>query len=87
MVLIRTILMCTHNQCFNVLEQKKKKNNVKPLSDHMKPDIFLAFQAGGCSLLHESSAEISCMSFQHYFHSAISNHLSCHLNGWSLKTG
>ena len=46
---------------------------VKPvLSDHMKQDIFLAFKTGGCLLLHESSAESSCMSF----HSAISNHLS-----------
>ena len=31
---------------------------------------------GGCLLLHESSAESSCMSFLHYFHAAISNHLS-----------
>ena len=39
---------------------------VKPVfSDHIKQDIFLAFQAGGCLLLHE-----------HYFHSAISNYLS-----------
>ena len=39
---------------------------VKPvLSDHIKRDIFLAFQTGGCLPLHDSSA-----------HSAISNHLS-----------
>ena len=44
--------------------------------DHVKQDIFLAFQTGGCLLLHESSAESSCMSFLHYFHSAISNHMS-----------
>ena len=31
---------------------------VKPvLSDHIKQDTFLAFQTGGCSLLHESSAQ------------------------------
>ena len=46
------------------------KSTVKPvLSDHIKQDIFLAFQTGGCLLPHESSAES-------YFHSAISNHLS-----------
>ena len=54
-----------------------KKGTVRPvLSDHIKQDIFLAFQTGGCLLLHERSAESSCMSFLHYFHSAISNHLS-----------
>ena len=48
---------------------------VKPvLSDHIEQDIFLAFQTGGCLLLHESSAE--SRSFLRYFHSAISNHLS-----------
>ena len=52
-------------------------NTVKPvLSDHIKLDIFLAFQTGGCLLLHESSAENTCRSFLHYFHAAISNHLS-----------
>ena len=45
------------------------------LSDHIKQDIFLAFQTGGCLLLYESSAESSC-SFLRYFHSAISNHLT-----------
>ena len=30
----------------------------------------------GCLLLNESSAESSCMSFLHYFHAAISSHLS-----------
>ena len=50
---------------------------VKPvLSDHIKQDIFLAFQTGGCLIRHESSAESSCLRFLHYFHSAISNHLS-----------
>ena len=50
---------------------------VKPvLSDHIKQDIFLDFQTGGCLLLHESSTRSSCRSFLHYFHSAISNHLS-----------
>ena len=45
---------------------------VKPVfRDHIKQDIFLAFQTGGCLLLHGSSAESSCMSFLHYFHSAI----------------
>ena len=33
---------------------------VKPvLNDPIKQDIFLAFQSGGCLLLHESSAESS----------------------------
>ena len=62
---------------------------VKPVfSDHIKQDIFLAFQTGGCLSLHESSAESSCLSllessaesscisFLHYFHAKISNHLS-----------
>ena len=44
--------------------------------DHIRQDIFLAFQTGGCLLLHESCAESSCRSFLLYFHSAISNHLS-----------
>ena len=49
-------------------------NTVKPvLSDHIRKDIFLAFQTGGCLLLPESIAE---SSFLHYFHSALSNHLS-----------
>ena len=51
-------------------------HNVKVLSDHIQQDIFLALQTGDCLLLHESSAESSCMSFLHYFHSAMSNHLS-----------
>ena len=47
---------------------------VKPvLSDHIKQYIFLALQTGGRLLLHESSAESSCMSFLHYFHAAISD--------------
>ena len=29
------------------------------LRDHIKQDIFLAFQTGGCLLLHERSAESS----------------------------
>ena len=33
-------------------------------------------QTGGCLLLYESSAESSCISFLHYFHSAISSHLA-----------
>ena len=50
---------------------------VKPVfSDHIKQDLFWGFQTGGCLLLHESSAESSCMSFLYFFHSAISNHLS-----------
>ena len=46
------------------------------LSDHIQQHIFWTLQTGGCLLLHESSADSSCMSFLHYFHSAISNHLS-----------
>ena len=35
----------------------KSNNTVKPvLSNHIKQDIFLAFQTVGCLLLHESSA-------------------------------
>ena len=35
---------------------------VKPvMRDHIKQDIFLAFQTGGCLLLHESSAESSAL--------------------------
>ena len=50
---------------------------VKPvLSDHIQQDIFWAFQTGGCLLLNESIAESPCMDFLHYFHAAISNHLS-----------
>ena len=66
---------------------------VKPvLSDPIKQDKFLAVQTGGCLLLHESRAESSCMSFLHYFHSAIKAtacqyKFPCHLNGWLLKTG
>ena len=52
-------------------------STVKPvLSDHIKQDTCLAFQTGCYLLLHESNAESSCRSFLHYFHSAISNHLS-----------
>ena len=47
---------------------------------------------GGCLLPNESIAESSCMSFLHYFHTAMSNHLSekaknmsCFI--WSLNTG
>ena len=46
------------------------------LSDHIKQDISLAFQTGGCLLLYASSAESSCMSFLYYLHAAISNPLS-----------
>ena len=55
--------------CRNILKQTYSQTSVKQ-------DIFWAIQTGGCLLLHESSAESSCMSFLHYFHSAISNHLS-----------
>ena len=44
-------------------EQVTNSNTVRPvLSDHIKQDIFLAFQSGGCLLLHESSAESSSCS-------------------------
>ena len=38
-------------------------------------------------MLNESSAESSCMSFLHYFHAGISNHLSEKPKIWSLNTG
>ena len=45
-------------------------NTVKPVFiDHIKQGIFLAFQTGGCLLLHESSAEKALLSFSN-------NHLS-----------
>ena len=54
-------------QCF-----KMYTCTVKPVSsDHIKQDIFLAFQTGGCLLLRER-----CMTFLHYFHSSIHNRLS-----------
>ena len=37
------------------------------LSDHLKQDIFLAFRTDCCLLFH---------GIMHYFHSAISHHLS-----------
>ena len=68
---------------FRFCLMKKDVNTVKPvLSDHIIQDIFLAFQTGGCLLLHESSAE-SCRSFLHYFHSATSNHLSIGISMYS----
>ena len=59
------------------IELYTKSHIVKPvLSDHIKQDIFSVFQTDGCLLLHESSADSFQMSFLHFFHSAISNHLS-----------
>ena len=52
------------------------------LSDHIKQDINLAFQTGGCILLHGLSALLSCSNKQ-----PLVNSDSCHLNGVSLKTG
>ena len=51
----------------------------------MKQDIHvcLAFQTGGCLLMHESSAE----SFLRYQATTCLKQFPCHLNGWSLKTG
>ena len=57
---------------------------VKPvLSDHIKQDIFLAIQAGGCLLLHESRAqELSALlSFSNKQPPVYSDY------GWSHKTG
>ena len=35
---------------------RNSQYTVKPvLSDHIKQDMFLAFQTGGCLLLHEST--------------------------------
>ena len=42
----------------------KSFTTVKPvLSDRIKQNICLAFQAGGCLLLHESSAVSAPLSF------------------------
>ena len=46
------------------------------LNDHMKQDLCLAFQTGGCLLLHESSVQSSCRRFLCHFHSAVGNYLS-----------
>ena len=59
------------------------------LSNHIKPDIFLAFQTGGCLLLHESSAKApagfsALLSFSNLLSIAII--MSPEMNGWSLKT-
>ena len=35
----------------------------REVSSTVKQDLFLAFHAGGCLLLHESSAESSLLSF------------------------
>ena len=44
----------------NIEHPKQIWCTVKPvLSNHIKQDIFLAFQTGGCLLLNESSAESS----------------------------
>ena len=40
--------------------------NCPALSDHIKQDMFLAFQTSGCLLLYKNS-----MSFRHYFDTAI----------------
>ena len=58
----------------NKTHQFTVPTTVKPvLSDHIKQDICLVFQTG-LFLLHESSAE--SMNFLHYFHAALSHHLS-----------
>ena len=54
------------------------------LSDHIKQDIFLAYQAGSCVLLYESSAE--ARAFLYYFRSAISDQMSTMVS-WSFETG
>ena len=63
-------LYCLHEESLSDLEYSQTC-----VSDHIKHGYFWLF-TGGCLLLHERSAESSCMSFLHYFHSAISNHLS-----------
>ena len=53
-----------HKQTTYVFKENRHSEpiTVKPmLSDHIKQYIFLAFQTGGCLLLHESSAESSCI--------------------------
>ena len=62
---------CGLNQGLKILN-----STVKPvLSDNIKQNnTYLAVQTGGCLLLHKSSEE--SMNFLHYFHTAISNHLS-----------
>ena len=50
----------------NVLSPRdlvSRPDNMDETVPHIKQDIFLAFQTGGCLLLHESSAESSCATF------------------------
>ena len=70
-------------KCYNVTFQS---NCLK------RPSIRMTWKSlltGGCLLLNESSAE--SMSFLHFFHATISNHLSASQNMycfiWSLNTG
>ena len=73
---VRLVPICAATEDSKVASDLKLCT-VKPVfSNHIKQYIFLAFQSGGCLLLHLNSAESSCVSFLHYFHAAISNHLS-----------
>ena len=46
------------------------------LRDHIKEDIFLFFQASGCLLLHESSAELSALLSLSNYHLSIAISMS-----------
>ena len=66
-----TVFNGCRDSCF-VTRQTLIYNQTSPvLCDHIKLDIFLAFQTGGCLLLSESSTERYYM----YFHAAMGNHL------------
>ena len=75
------------------MESSQYRSTAKPvLSDHLFSWQRKSLLAGGCFLLNISSAESSCMSFLHYFHTAISNHLSVKVKNmscfiWLLNTG
>ena len=73
-------MLNTHVETRDILltrQQKTKKLNDQPapvLSDQIKQDLFLAFQTGGCLLLHESSAEfLQLLSFSNKQSPANSN--------------
>ena len=62
MIGVKAFCSKPRHDCKNIALEDKTANTVKPvLRDDMKQDIGLAFQTGGCLLLHESSAESSTL--------------------------
>ena len=78
--------MYTVDMIWNLYSLSKEEEDIhvqsKPvLSDHIKQDIFLAFQIGGCLLLNESSTESSGLSCSN----EKPKNMSCFI--WWLNTG